>query len=80
MNPKTDSHRIQPYRFNKEADEELERVYKAVGASTTEQKINTLGLHLGGIGSFSTDNKEIMLGALEYEYLISKNLITLTLA
>ncbi len=69
------------HRYNSEADAELARLYKSVGATTAKEKIETLKLALGHDGGnfYATPGPvtdEMKQGVLEYEYLELKNMIT----
>ena len=75
-------------KYNKEADKYLKELYDSVGATTWEQKFNTLLLKMGTDAnnmSFSTFPAtevtwEQKAGAMEYELLDRLNLIELVLA
>lgn len=71
-------------KYNVEADEYLNNLYKSVGAKTDKQKYHTLELKLGivpGTQSFSHPlSWGQKVGILEYEVLECKELITLVLA
>ena len=68
-------------KFNKQADEYLNTLYKSVGETTPEQKYNTLfmklGYHLDGtVISFSHNPSwEQKQGVLEYDVLERESLI-----
>ena len=75
-------------KYNEKADEYLDYLYKSVGATTWEQKFNTLLLKMGQKAenmSFSTFPAtevtwEQKAGAMEYELLDRMRLIELVLA
>ena len=73
-------------KFNEKADEYLKALYESVGATTAEQRYNTLfmkmGYHLDGtVINFSHDpNWEQKQAMMEYDLLEREGLIELVLA
>jgi len=70
--------------FGHGADAALNELYSSVGATSTDEKMGTLRLQLGGMPNFyamgGAINEEMKLACLEYEYLQQVGKIDLVLA